>query len=302
MKDPRREARRLENEFLSLLILPGRGGKIASIRDRKRNFELLYQPAGDYPPLSPGMPFSRGDASGFDDVFPSMGERYEGPLREDPLLLPDHGEIWTARMDTEDTSPGKIRLRTRGKRVPYDYTKEIWLEKREIRISIRIRNTGNRVLPLVWVSHGLMRLEEDTRFEFPRGMRGIYCLGGCSWPGREARSAALDDPALSLASPPPEGHTMKFYFRDPVTAGECAVYYPRSGMKAVMAFDPGKLPYLGFWITTGGYRGERNFAFEPATSWFDTWSCAEKNGRLPLLGPGEETCFPLSVFLTPTGE
>ncbi len=300
MRKKEREIR-LENEYLSLQILPDRGGKIASIRDRQRDFELLYQPSGGYPPLYPGMSFSQGDASGFDDVFPSMGERYEGALWGEVLDLPDHGEIWTAELEPEVISSRKIRLRTRGRVLPYEYTREISLEERRVKAEIRIRNMGERKLPLVWVSHGLMRLEEDTLFEFPRGMQDIFCLGGCSWPGQEARSAALDDPTFSLLSPPPEGHTMKFYFREPVTAGECAAYYLRSGMKAVMAFDPGKLPWLGFWITTGGYRGERNFAFEPATAWYDTWSCAEKNGRLPMLKPGEETCFSLSVILFPAG-
>ena len=50
--------------------------KIASIFDPGRHFELLHQPRTGYPPLDPGMPFSEGDASGFDDVFPSMGEQW----------------------------------------------------------------------------------------------------------------------------------------------------------------------------------------------------------------------------------
>ena len=47
--DDTMEAFQLENEVLSVRILPKRGGKIASIYSKKEKFELLYQPRNGYP-------------------------------------------------------------------------------------------------------------------------------------------------------------------------------------------------------------------------------------------------------------
>ncbi len=290
---------KLENKDLSVCVLPRRGGKIASIFDKKKNFELLYQPGREYPSLYYGMPFSHGDASGFDDVFPSMGEIYSGPLSDNPLILPDHGEIWTSVMSVENMSASSVRMSTQGQILPYDYSREIWLDGRNVRLQIRIRNTGTKSLPLVWVCHCLMRLEKDTIFEYPLGSRRIECIGGCTWPGTKPLYTEVDDPVWAFSSPPPENHMMKFYFRDPVISGCCAVCYPESGMKAMMTFNPDVLPWLGFWITTGGYRKEHNFAFEPSTAYYDTWERAERNGRLPKLEVDEEACLNLSVSLRP---
>ena len=52
------EALCLENEVLSVRILPGRGGKVASLYSKREQFELLYQPLHGYPALQAGMPFS----------------------------------------------------------------------------------------------------------------------------------------------------------------------------------------------------------------------------------------------------
>ncbi len=275
----------LENDSLIVRILPGRGGKMASLKDRQTGFDVLYRPQGGYPPLEPGMPFDRGDASGFDDVFPSMGESYRGAAWDVPLDLPDHGEVWTSPMDVKSVSRCAAEMHFTGRMLPYAYTKSILLEGRTVHIRIRIRNTGRKDLPLLWVCHCLMRLEEDTVLEFPPGAAQRLYVPGCSDAG----------PAV----PPPEGHTMKFYFADPVREGICAACYPGHGMRAEMRFDAARLPWLGFWITTGGWRGEKNFAFEPATAFYDTWTCAEKYGRLPRLMPGEEAEMRLSLSLSP---
>ena len=42
------EGIQLENEFLSVVVLPSLGGKIASIFEKKRRVELAAQNAGDF--------------------------------------------------------------------------------------------------------------------------------------------------------------------------------------------------------------------------------------------------------------
>ena len=80
----------LENDVLRVILLPKRGGKTVSILYKPMGFELLSQPKEGYPPLAPGMDFSQGDASGFDDAFPSIDQEI---LMVDgkAVAYPDHG-------------------------------------------------------------------------------------------------------------------------------------------------------------------------------------------------------------------
>lgn len=284
---------RLNNGILSVLIYPERGGKMASIFDLRRHFELLYQPRAGYPPLDPGMPFSEGDASGFDDVFPSMGEQWRhgsGAV----IPLPDHGEIWTSRMVVDETGDHSVRMHTFGQIFPLRYEKEICLRENTVLERIIVSNRGSETFPALWVCHCLMKTEPEMRWIFPAESDEIECVPGCSWPPEGAAPVRLSE----LAVPPPSGTMMKFWFRNPVKSGECLAVYPRSGVQAALQFSPEQLPYLGFWITSGGYRGEFNFAFEPASGYYDTLGKAKETGTLPLLRPGESRTYEIEIGIS----
>ncbi|MBO7663747.1 MAG: hypothetical protein J6U01_10285 [Clostridia bacterium] len=281
----------LRNEQVRIRILPERGGKIASVFDLRRSFELLYQPAGEYPPLRPGMAFSDGDASGFDDVFPSMGERWRDPVSGQEPVLPDHGEIWTSRMTVDAVTEETVRMHTFGQCFPFRYDKELTLLPRGVRERITVTGLGKDPFPCLWVCHCLMRYEAGMRFEFPEAAEAIECVPGCSWPPEGAVPSALSE----LPVPPPSGTMMKFWFREPVKSGECRAVYPGSGVQAILRFAPKQLPYLGFWMTNGGYRGEHNFAFEPASGYYDTLEKAKETGTLPLLRPGESKIYETEI-------
>lgn len=63
---------RLENEALRLLVLPGRGGNIASLFDKRADRELLYQRPGDVlRPVPRGLRFEDAECAGIDDMFPN---------------------------------------------------------------------------------------------------------------------------------------------------------------------------------------------------------------------------------------
>lgn len=280
----------LENETHLARLYPLRGGKIGSFLHKPSGFELLQPPKDGYPPLSPGMPFDKGDASGFDDVFPSMGG--DGwRTKEGFVPLPDHGEIWTMPMRAR-TEDGAVHLTGEGAALPYAYEKTVRLEGDTLRCSYRIANTGDGPIPAIWVCHCLMRYEPGAWFDFPAECGRMIDL----YPGK---GALRDRPAggWNALLPPPPGKAMKFYFTDPVRQGRCAVRYRESGMTAEMTYDEAALPWLGFWITTGGYRGDLNFAFEPASAYCDTVPAAMESGRLRVLQPGEALAFELSIRL-----
>ena len=285
----------LENDLLSVEILPERGGKLASIRHRAAGFELLAQPPHGYPPLQPGMPFHLGDASGFDDVFPSMG-----PESSEGIDLPDHGQIWSAPMAAE-LSDGRLTLRRESELPAYSYEKQVWLEGSAVCLRWRIRNPAARPLPAVWICHCLMRDEEGLRFECPPdALEAVNLIPGSAL-GEFGQVHRTDGADYDFSRPPRPDSAVKFRFRQPVQEGRCAALYPRSGMRAELEFDPAALPYLSFWMTTGAYRGDRNFAFEPATAPCDALGEGLRNGYRAEIPAEEALSLRMSIRLTEIG-
>lgn len=282
----------LTENKLTLRLLPERGGKVASLQ--WHNIELLAQPQDEtYPPLQPDMPFHAGDASGFDDVFPSMGIEdllWQGKC----VTLPDHGRLWSRPMSAE-TANDQVTLRYTDEELSFAYEKQILLAGGTARFQYAITNQGDMPMPCVWVCHCLLRLEPDCCFVFPQegGIAENLISGTVLGTAGECRPLIGSD--YDFSRPPVPQSMVKYYLQNPVQDAHCVVLYPLLGMLTHLRWDREALPYLGFWITTGAYRGDCNFAFEPATAYYDTVSCAAKHGRLPMLAPGETKHFWLEL-------
>lgn len=79
----------------------------------------------------------------------------------------------------------------------------------------------------------------------------------------------------------------------------CGFYYPSHGICCMLHYDIRKLPYLGVWVTAGGFGGDHNCALEPSNGFYDGIGKAGENGRLPVLLPGEAVDVELAVSLFP---
>lgn len=287
----------LENDTLRAVILPGHGGKTASIVYKHKGFELLAQPKGEYPVLLPGMDFSQGDASGFDDAFPSIDPETVNAGGKQ-TAYPDHGEIWTMAMQAALLEDGVLQ-KGESRFLPYSYQKEIRLDGNKVVYRYRITHTGGEPFPCLWACHCLMRYEPDMRLSYPKGAEYAENvleskeLGACGT--RHALSGGVYDFTLV---PPPESLTMvKYYLQDRLKEGRCGCRYPSQGVACDMEFDAQALPYLGFWLTAGGYRGEYNIAFEPATSYYDGISRSKATKTVYMLEPGRPLSFSLILHL-----
>ena len=230
------------------------------------------------------MAFEDGDASGFDDVFPSMGEPARDGLWPE---MPDHGLIWTLPMREERFSGGAASFS--GRTEDWFYRKTVRLEGDSVLLEWRIANLSARPRPFVWVCHCLWQLDADTVFRYPPDA------------GEAADVLAPGEPSRPpVTSPVPDGGMAKTYFRRPVPEGRCGCVWPSRGLEMTMSWDSEKLPYLGFWITNGLWRGDRNFAFEPGSSYYDTLSRALESGTLRILAPEESFTFSIRITVKET--
>ena len=87
----------------------------------------------------------------------------------------------------------------------------------------------------------------------------------------------------------------KFYICGAVSEGKCGIDYRGKDVQADIEWDNNVLPYLGFWITAGGFRDDYNCAWEPSSGYYDSVSRALRNNAVWELLPQEEKQFDITI-------
>lgn len=319
----------LENEWLSAVILPGKGGKVVSLFGKETGKEILFQnKKGRFGQAQFGSSFGDFEACGFDDAFPNVdaetvkvpetvektervvipdiGEVSEQKLRRKTakpgiteLAYPDHGEIWSASFISEITRQG-VSLRYHSARFQYDYRKHFSLHKNRLHCEYEIINQGDRELPCIWTMHCLVSIEKGMRLVFPKGVTQIQNVFACKTLGKAEQIYAFPEDLIQGRTYQfdriPKSGMVKYYAAGTVKEGTCGYDYPKSGTSVRYFYDRAKLPYLGCWITAGGYRGDWNCALEPCTGYYDSVGKAKRlTGERPVLKKGEKMEFGIEV-------
>lgn len=286
----------LENDVLRIEIQSELGGKITSFYHKEKAFELAAQTSkaiDELPAVSGGFgPY----AFGMDDAFPNIdAEQIWWNGRE--LSYPDHGEIWMAAFDIIAQSADCVVLRWEST-MGYHYAKTLQLVGNALVIRYDIKNESDAELPCFWTWHGLMRYEEDMRVILPE--KTTHCRNVLTGPelGEAGTVYSVNGSYDFTKVPKAESKIMsKFYAEHPVKSGKCGLRYPTQNAVCMMEYDAEILPYWGFWITAGGFQGDYNCALEPTNGFYDSISTARKNGKLPVLAPGESMVFEIKITL-----
>ena len=286
----------LENEQLRVIILPQLGGKIASLYYKTREFELAAQPGKEtysLPQLDDD--FSLYDASGLDDAFPNIDAAV---LEENGITwkYPDHGEIWSSRFDWKADGE-QVLMKLQSERFPYTYEKTIHLDGQRVILQYRICNTGEIPFPCIWAFHGLVRYEEDMQFVYPPQTTSFENVLESPELGAVGEHFPIENTVYDFCRVPDKTtNTMvKYYVDQKVQRGFCAYNYPGQGVQCTIEYDSEKLPYLGVWITAGGYRGDYNCAIEPTNGYYDSVLTAKKQGKLYYLKRDEPLEFAIKI-------
>lgn len=292
----------LQNDTLKAVVLPGHGGKIASLCTCDTGFELLFQnPHSSYGTARCGDAFSAYEACGFDDAFPCIDpETVQVGARA--VDYPDHGEIWSAAFAAHKEGE-TLCLAFDSPLLGYRYQKQVSLQGQKLVCRYRIENPTEVPIPAIWACHCLLRYEPEMRIRLPAGVRQVQNVFDSEWLGEAGAVLNYPLPATGadLTRMPPHGQ-LKYYVAGPVEQGVCGVDYPEQGVCARFYYDSKKLPYLGFWATAGGYRGDVNCALEPASGYYDSISTARHFGRCPVLAPHTNIVFELALALGPITE
>lgn len=270
----------MESKHLQMKVLPQLGFKMASLVYKPKNKEFLSQPTkGKYHIPEYGDDFEKYDTSGLDEMLPTI-DKDQYPVGElKGQVLPDHGDVWSLPWDIDILDKqiiGKVKLKS----LPLEFTKSIsFNNENTIKMDYKVKNLSHDDIHYLWALHGLNVFDDYTEFIFQEDM---------DFPINVHSNEDLDKLDLKYLKNYKDKRSYKYYFWGELKKGEVGLDYKKDRLQYLIKYDTKIHPYLGVWITKGGFKGEYNCALEPSNGFYDSVSLAYENNRVPLLKGKEE--------------
>lgn len=285
----------LQNNVLSIEVLPEEGGRISSLKSLHSGMEFLTQShrSGSYPQHGLHAAFRDGPCAGIEECLPTVGP---SPSETDGGSVPDHGDFWQLSWNVTSVSSTTLHMFSDGFSRSLRFTKELSLKDDTLCIAYRTENIGPTVQSFLYACHPLFAVSAGDIIFLPREVHEVrldYSRGdrigspGTIIPWPESQSGIRLDIAGS-----PDAGTAEMFYTARLSEGCCGIYRIATGQTLDVSFDPQRLPFLGLWLCYGGWpdggTGPRQYAvaLEPTTSGCNTLSAAEKNGSAITLDPG----------------
>ncbi len=229
----------------------------------------------------PGDGFRTSTHAGLDECLPTVGA-----CTVDGHDLPDHGSCWAVPWRQEATEADALRLVADCTALPLRLERTARLDGAALHLAYRLANHGTGTLPWGWAFHGLLAWRPGDRIRLPEAVRRVAVAGsrlakpmdGAVWSWPEPRDDLhLDQAELG------GGDACAKVFAGPLATGWAAVEGD-DGQRLSLTWDTAAAPWIGLWITRGGYLGQHGIALEPSTMPCDRLSDA--GPALRRLEPG----------------
>jgi hypothetical protein len=282
---------RIENEHVTVDVLPELGAKIFRLIDKARDHDVLWHS----PRVAPHVAalhsnFDDNWSGGWDEALPGgvpSLNRYGDEL-------PHMGELWTQPADwrLETCSDERVEVAFS---IATPISTVLWQRRLTLRagspaigLDYRVENTGYRPLDFNWGIHPVQTISVRHRFDVPAQTAEVDEHGGgilghkgdtYEWPMfgqldmREARGPEADDFALHYLTGLQDGWVA------------CTDTAARRGLGLV--FDREVFPVIWLWLVYGGWRGYYQAIMEPWTGYPSSLAEAVSAGRARALAPGE---------------
>lgn len=283
----------LENKYLRIMVLPGKGGDILEFRDKRADVDVLWHADHNWqPPHERAVPAV--DATMWHDHYPGGWQvnlpvaGYTEGFGDAPYGL--HGESSLLPFDSRiERGDDEVRLELEVDlvRYPLHVERELRLAADEptLHIEESITNTGGRSVPYLWQHHialGQPLVGPDARLDVPAttGIVDDYgperennrLSGGetFEWPD----APATDGGTVDLTEFPPTDSTIHdVAFARDLEPGWFAVTNPSQDVGFGFSFPAEPFESLWYWQSFGGYRESpyynRNYTagLEPTTAY-----------------------------------
>ena len=282
---------RLENEFITMDVLPELGAKIYNFVHRKSNRNLLWHNPRIPPARQPtGTKFDDVWSGGWDELIPND---IPTPVFGGEML-PDHGEVWSQPSEWRIIDNTSVRFVNYGRVLPTVFEKTITLRPGEsyCTITYRLSNVGSRRIEFLWNIHPAVAISPVTRLDVP-AVRGIVEKWGTDhfeagaeydWPIAVARSGEKMD---MTQVPPPASNLADHHYLPGVSQGWYAVTNTEAKVGFGLSFPTRVFPNLWLFRTFGGWRGLYTLILEVSNGLSFDLALGKRTGQCGRLDPGQ---------------
>lgn len=290
----------LENDHISVEVLPAFGGRIWTLRHRRSDRNWIWRnPNTPLAACPPGSNYDDNWAGGWEELFPN-----DAPGNFMGRTLPDHGEWWSREWAWE---PAAERSDQAGVRMwlecPVSETFcEKWLticeDASELEVRYRIRNNGRQQLFFLFKQHLAVAVQAGDHVELPGGdavavdpeFSSLVIPDTFTWPVAAGKGGRKVDVSLV---PPASSPAREFLYVWNLPAGWCGVFSPASRSRLRLFFDTKTFPYTWLFMTYGGWRNLHTVVLEPCTNMPKSLHAAMARGSCAGVLPG--SAFECSV-------
>jgi len=310
---------RLENERMSVSLLPEAGGKIAELIDRQSGRNWLWQ--NQHLPIRRpvyGSDYGRElDSGGWDEILFSTSPCEVGLPDGTQHGIPDHGDLvgqmWTVEKTAAlDSGSAVCHLATAGRAFDYQWSRAAILdaERPLLTLEYSLENTGNSPWPWAWCAHPLIAVERGMRIELPTGQEfrvadlkssNLSQLSGeFAWPRLPSCDRSEIDLSASFESDSePDRFAAKLFVKS-ASPGAVSVSTANGAERLSFRYDEREIPWLGLWINNRGWSGcgsqpHLNLGLEPSTSPCESLAEAIAEDLVEHLESGKVRTWSLSI-------
>ena len=284
----------LENEFIRMTVLAGRGADVVEFLYKPLDVDLVWLtsngiPTKKIPEFHPDDvdTFLNGYPGGWQSIFPNGG----APSQVEDIKFGQHAEAalldwhYVVNLDSEEEVSVDFMVET--KKTPFRINKRISLKRYEKKCLVRetIENLSAQPRKTMWGAHfsfGAPLIDSDSTITLPSGGRVIPHSEPISsagrrlasteefnWPiGKSGNGSDIDFSKL----PPKKTQSEILYIKD-LTQSWYQINSPSKKLAAKVSWDGKLLPYLWFWQEFGAandypwYGKHYNIGLEPFSSY-----------------------------------
>ncbi|RXZ82186.1 DUF4432 family protein [Paenibacillaceae bacterium] len=281
---------------ISLTVIPELGAKMYSLTSEVTGREWLWSSGKPLGNEGYGSPFSDGDESGWDEMFPGINVCEYPDAPWEGSTIPDHGEVWSLPWEGRCVGD-RLHCRVEGVKFPYTLEKVYsFLSDDVLRIDYTVSNTSSSPFSFLWAAHPLFQARPGMQLRVPDSLGEIEVsysaeqrLGAFGdkqpWPLASSAKGSVD---LSVIEPSEGRFAEKYYFTGELEEGWAELNDPLTGEAIEMRFPQAQVPYLAIWANYGGYGGHYHVAIEPATGRMDDLAYAMSRGEAAVVQPGSK--------------
>lgn len=276
----------ISSPALAVTVVPELGGKIVSLYDRSARREWCWRPDEKIRLFANrlGDSFDESPLTGIDECFPTIES-----CRVKDRELPCHGELWSAQWTVSAEGDISIACRTS----PFSLQRRLTLEGNRLSLHYALENLGHEPENFVWAFHPLLRVSERDQLQLPDEVSTLTIESALGSPADEAGGTWMwprPFPGFTLdrfeLGENLQGRFKGFTGR--LSEGRATLANTFSGESLTLTWNVEANPYLGVWMTRGGYRGHHHIvALEPTNAPTDSLARVPLDHTRRIL-PGEK--------------